>query len=149
MENFINEHLYQLRTSTFVNILTNQTLRKVFEKFIQIGHTHDSEMTILLKRYELYGKIMNNIELINNSDTYESLLNSAPSLLWESRLRSVALNIAERKNFLYILKNLSNETLVEIICHDDYNRFMRKIRGNSEIFKKILRDIYSEANQHC
>lgn len=73
-ENFINKNLEKLKRITSMEILFDPSIRLLFKKFIQRGHTIDLESTNKLERFSLCDRIINNPNLMYNEHIMESLL---------------------------------------------------------------------------
>lgn len=144
MENFVNRKIEKLSDISLMQIISDPPLLILFKKFIQRHHTVKTESMILLERFLLCEKILKNTFLINNSHTIESLLEKSVTYEEEEKLRYLMQPINDKINRLYEVEKLKWNTLIELICHDDYKRFLTSVKKKSKLIKSILILIYGD-----
>lgn len=144
LENFVNRKIEKLSDISLMEIINDPPLLILFKKFIQRGHTVKTESVILLDRYILCDKILKNTFLINNSHTINSLIEACTTYAEEKKIRSVLHPSHEKINRLYELEKFKWNTLLELICHDDYKGFLTAVKRKSHLIKSILIFIYGD-----
>lgn len=139
---FAKDILANMNQITLDEIIHNHIYRNLFAKFIQYGHKSDSDSMKLLKRFILTEKILKNPNIIDDPTTFETLIELSPSFSWEKRILRLSKPEERNLNFVYMIENLKWESIVEIMCHEDYERFLRAIANKSNLILKLLRKIY-------
>lgn len=118
------EHFVMMTVSTLITHPTGSTL---FRNFLRIGHRTDkSEALLLLECHELCRKFVQNLQLIRNESTVDQLLSLCPSFTWERRITE-AFQSGHDHKISEVLKNLQQECVNSIECHNDYDRFRREL----------------------
>lgn len=145
MESFINQKLKKLNNITLMETVNNVIFRRVFIKFIQKIHSTEAELDtmIMIKRYIICQKLLLNHESFEDDETYNKLIELCPSLLWQQKIRNLANRGETDINFTYTMEKLKWETIIELICHDDYKSYLTAIKLKSKIITEILIDIYN------
>jgi hypothetical protein len=144
LENFINRKIETLNDISLMEVITDAPLLLLFKKFIQGGHTVKQESMILLERFFLCEKILKNTFLLNNSHTIENLIEMCTTYTEEEKVRDMLSPVNERINRLYEMEKYKWNTLIELICHDDYKRFLTAVKKKSKLIKTLLISIYGE-----
>lgn len=145
MESFINKKLKKLNNITLMETVNNVVFRRIFIKFIQKLHSTEVEFETMniLKRYIICQKIMLNHEHFEDDETYNKLIELCPSLQWQQKIKILADKGETDLNFTYTMEKLKWETIIELICHDDYKTYLTAIKLKSKIITEILIDIYN------
>lgn len=144
MDKFIKKKLIKLDNITLMETLNDVIFRRIFIGFIQIIHSPQSEFESmnLLKRYSICQKILTNHESFNDDEIFDKLIKYSPNFLWEQKIRGL-LNRGERDlNFIYVMEKLKWETIIELICHNDYKTYLTAIKLKSKIIRELIREIY-------
>lgn len=141
---FAHEYYIKLRTDKTFSTMKNPIYRKLFIKFSQIGQDLDTHTTIIMKRYVLSIKILENPSSINDPDVYETLLILSPSRIWKDRIRNFSIINEGILNFTLMIEDLAWQTMLELIIHPVYHEYLRVIDSNPEFIKENLRQIYYE-----
>lgn len=144
MERFVNKKLNNLNDITLMEVVNSVIYRKTFVKYIQKIHPFEpeTESMTLLKRYILCQKILLNHEDFDNKETFEKLIESCPSYEWELKLKSLE-NVGEKDlHFVYAMEKLKWETIIDLICHNDYKLFLTAVKKRSNLVKTILKEVY-------
>lgn len=144
MENFVNRKIEKLNDISLLEIINDPTLLILFKKFIQRGHSVETESTILLERFLLCEKILKNSFLINNSHTLKNLIEKCSTYESETKLKNALQSTNEKIVRLYEVEKFKWNTLIELICHDDYKRFLTAVKRKSNLIKSILIFIYGD-----
>lgn len=140
----INKKLRVLDKASLMDIIDDVIHRRIFIKFIQKIHESDNktEAMKLLNRYILCHKILNNQENFENKKTFKKLIELCPSILWVQKIENLNNNGKDEMNFEYVMEKLKWETVTELICHDDYKKFLTAIRKKSKLIVEILKESY-------
>lgn len=144
LENFVNRKIEKLNDISLMKIIDDPPLLLLFKKYISRGHTIKSESMILLERFLLCEKVLKNTYLIDNSHTIENLLELCTTYEEEEKVRSLMHPINEKIKRLYEVEKLKWNTLIELICHDDYKRFLTSVKKKSNLIKSILVFTYGD-----
>lgn len=143
VDNFLDNQMEKLSDITLHEIIYDPIFRNLFARFIQYQFfPYDTESVSILKRFILCEKILKKPDIIDNPVIYETLIELSPTFTWEERIRKLSDQAERNLNFLHMMENLKWETLVELICHHDYERFLRAIDEKSLRIKNLLREIY-------
>lgn len=143
MDNLINNQLDKLKNITLHEIIYDPIYRNLLARFIQYQFfQYDTESMTILKRFILCERILKNPDIIEDPVVYETLIESSPTFSWEERIRELSVKSQRHLNFPHMMENLEWETIVELICHHDYERFLRAIDEKSPRITSILREIY-------
>lgn len=144
MDNFLNKILNRLKYISLKEILDDTLLRNLFIKFVQYDIPQDNEAVILLKRFILCEKLIANPVAMDRKTSFENLIERCPSFVWEIKLQNLMHKTGGDLDYVYILECLKWETIIELICHNDYKRFLEAIKTNSKRIRNILATIYTE-----
>lgn len=118
------EHFAMMNVSALV---VHPTGGNLFRNFLRVGHRTDkSEALVFFECHELCEKYLQNLHLIHDQSNVEQLLNICPSFTWEERIID-ALRGADENKIIQMLKDLQQECLSTIECHNDYDRFRREL----------------------
>lgn len=142
MENFVNKKLKKLNQTTLMEIINDTIYRRLFIKFIQKILPGERESTMLLKRFILCQKLMMDKNLFDEKEIFEKLIELCPSFQWEQKIIQLSNGKQKDINFIHVLENLKWETIIELICHNDYKIFLSAIKRNSPAIIKLLREIF-------
>lgn len=144
MDHFINKKLSQLENVTLMETINDIILRRTLIKYIQKLHSSETELEsiILLKRYIICQNILMNHDLFEDRDTFDKLIELSPSFLWEQKIKTLDNKGKKDLNFTYVMEKLKWETVIDLICHDDYKFFLMAIKKKSTLIRSILREIY-------
>lgn len=143
LDNFMENQMEILRDITLHEIIYNPILRCLFTKFMQPENFgFDTESMTILKRFMLCEKILKKPNIIDDTAIYEMLIELSPSFSWEVRIEELSSQSERQLNFRHMIENLKWETLVELICHNDYEQFLKAIDGKSKRIENLLRKIY-------
>lgn len=144
MDSFVAKILNKLDKITLMEIIDNVMLRRIFIKFIQGINPPNTEFESmnLLKRYIICQKIILKNEVFENNEIYDKLIKLCPTFLWQQRIKSLAYRYEKDLNFLYVMEKLKWESVIELICHDDYKSFLTAIKFKSKSIKQILINTY-------
>lgn len=123
---FINLQLEKLQHMTLIGIINDPIAKKLFAKYIQLGHRCDSESTTHLKCYYLCNKILENSKLLSEINILENLIELCPSYAWEQKIRKnlTQQKESQTKDIKSMLTFLKRESIIELECHQDYHRFI-------------------------
>lgn len=143
-EKFIAKNLLKLDSITLMAVLEDVMLRRIFLEFIKKINCEstDFETVKLMRRYVLCQKIILKKELFEEDDIYCKLLKICPNFLWQQRIKALTHRCERDINFLYVLEKLKWESVIELICHDDYRKFLMAIKTKSTQIREILGDTY-------
>lgn len=145
MDNIVIKKLLQkLDNITLMETVDDVILRRIFIKFIQKIHDNEVEFESmkLLKKYMICQKILLNHELFENDYIYNKLLKSCPSFLWEQRIKSLVHTGEKDINFNYVIEKLKWETMIDLICNDDYRTYLMAIKQKSSTIQEVVKEIY-------
>lgn len=144
MDRFVDKKLSSLDKITLMEVVNSVIYRKTFIKYIQKIHPFEpeTESMNLLRRYILCQKILLNHEDFNDKEIFEKLVESCPTFEWEQRIKSLE-NVGEKDlHFVYAMEKLKWETIIELICHNDYKLFLTAVKRKSTIIKNILKEVF-------
>lgn len=144
MENFVNRKIDKMNDISLTEIISDPPLLLLFKKYIQRGHTVETESTILLERYLLCEKVLKDTFLIDDSRTISSLIDKCSTFAEEEKMRNILSPMNEKINRIYEVEKFKWNTLVELICHDDYKRFLTSVKKKSNLIKNMLILIYGD-----
>lgn len=144
MENFVNRKIDKMNDISLTEIISDPPLLLLFKKYIQRGHTVETESTILLERYLLCEKVLKDTFLIDDSRTISSLIDKCSTFAEEKKMRNILNPMNEKINRIYEVEKFKWNTLVELICHDDYKRFLTSVKKKSNLIKNMLILIYGD-----
>lgn len=144
MENFVNCNINKLNKMTSMDIVHDPILQFLFKEFVQRGHSIKTEPTLYIERFLLCDKIIKYPTLLNNKCTMNKLIEKCSTYESEIRLRDLANRGIEPLNHLYELERYKYETLIDLICHEDYKRFLTAVKNKSRLIKEILEFIYGD-----
>lgn len=144
MERFIRKKLNSLDNITLMEVINSVFYRRTFIAYIQKIHPFESktESMVLLKRYILCQKVLVNHDNIDDSDIFENLLESCPTFEWEKKIGSLKNEKDRDLHFVYAMEKLKWETIIELICHNDYKLFLMAIKKKSTLLRNILKEVY-------
>lgn len=127
-----------------MEIVDNVLFRKIFIKFIQIIHPFEVkfESLILLRRYILCQKIIQNNEIIKFEEIYNKLLALCSNSIWEQRIENLVNQSESSISFVNMFEKLKWETIMELICNNDYKAFLIAIKKKSPIIREIIKNSY-------
>lgn len=143
----IDKLLKKLDNITLKETLDDIVYRKIFVKFIQKHHLDEEEIESLniLSRYILCHKILLDQETFDDIEVYQKLLNLCPTQIWQQKIRNLVHQDFRDINFTYVIEKLKWESIIELICHDDYKKYLMAIKRKSKILGTIVRnscDVY-------
>lgn len=144
MDKFTSKTLIKLYNYTLMETLSDVMLRKIFIKFIHSIHSTEIgfESMKILERYTTCQKILSNKTKFKNTEISQKLIILCPNTQWQQRIKKLTLLGENDLNFLYTIEKLQWETVIDLICHDDYKHFLTAIKMKSKLILKILADIY-------
>lgn len=118
------EHFAMMNVSA---LIVHPTGSNLFRNFLRVGHrTDESEALTLFECHKMCGNILENLHLVHDQSTVELLLNRCPSFVWEERLKTTFQGHQEC-DIIQTLKDLQQECVHSIECHNDYDRFRREL----------------------
>lgn len=144
MDRFVGKKLNKLDNITLMEVVNNVIYRKTFIEYIQKIHPfeQETESMNLLRRYILCQKILMDHEHFDDKNIFEKLLDSCSTYEWEKKLTSLKEDKDRDLHFIYAMEKLKWETIIELICHNDYKLFLTAVKRKSSLLKTILKDIY-------
>lgn len=108
-------------------LLVHATGGNLFRNFLCVGHRSDkSEALIHFECHELCANFMQNLDLANDQSSVDQLLSLCPSFAWEQKING-AFQSGQEQKIIEILKDLQQECVNSIECHNDYDRFRREL----------------------
>lgn len=142
VDNFVNKKLKILEHISLIEIINDTIYRKLFTKFLYENQPNQGESMNTLKRFILCQRILRNTNIFDVEEIFEKLIELCPTFLWEQKIKNLSHKGEKDLNFIYVMENLKWESLIELICHNDYKRFLTAIKQKSGRIKDILRTIY-------
>lgn len=144
MDNFTSKTLKKLYKYTLMETLNDVLLRRIFVKFIHDIHSTETEFESIniLHRYIICHKILSNQIKFENTETTQKLIKLCPNFKWQQKIEKLTLLGENDLNFTYIIEKLKWETVIDLICHDDYKHYLTAIKSKSKLILDILRDTY-------
>lgn len=144
MDKFTSKILIKLYNYSLMETLSDVMLRRIFIKFIHSIHSTEIEFESkkILERYTMCQKILSNKFKLKNTEISQKLILLCPNTQWQQRIEKLTLLGEKDLNFLYIIEKLQWETVIDLICHDDYKNFLTAIKMKSKLILEILADIF-------
>lgn len=125
--NLTREQIENFSMMSVSGLITHEAGSRLFRNFLRIGHLRDkSEAMILLECHDVCKKILANLQLVYEKDTVDQLLNLCPTFDFEQRL-SEAFQSGQDQKIVQILQALQHECVRNVECHNDYDRFRRRL----------------------
>lgn len=143
----INKLLGKLESITLMETIDDILFRRIFIAFMQKVHSDRNEIESLkiLSRYIICHRILLDQEIFEDSEVYSKLVELCPNLAWQQKIKSLIQQDSRDINFTYVIEKLKWESIMELICHDDYKYYLTAIRQKSRRIKRIVKsscDVY-------
>lgn len=140
--NFANQILDNMERITSTDIIYNSLYRNLLIKFISTRRHYEAKSFGILKRLVICNGILKNPNLIDEPIIFETLLELSPSFSWEQRIEELSKPSERNRNFIFMMENLKWKRTLDLICHPDFENFMKAVEKRSRLIKKLLRQIY-------
>lgn len=140
----INKLLMKLDNITLMETIDDIMFRKIFIQFMQKIHSDENEIESLniLNRYIICHKVLLDQEILDEQ-VYRNLLDLCPNSIWQQKIRNLVQQDSRDINFTYIIEKLKWESILELISHDDYKRYLMAIKRKSNVLKTIVKDSFN------
>lgn len=140
METFVEKKLNKLKHITLRELINDLIYRRLLIKYIECVNPSSDSMNVL-KRFLLCQKILEKHEFFDLK-TCNKLIELSPSFQWEQKLNILWQKRECDLNFIHQMETLKWETILELICHNDYKCFLSAIKRKSTMIIRILKEIY-------
>lgn len=146
LEQFIDRHMHVFGIiNSFYYTIQNQTLNKLFEKYIFVYKYYNFEEYKQLKLLNLCNSILFSPSSIFNEETQKQLLAICPNDKWKTLIK---IELSDYVKFAPIelkqLFRLRHLNFKQLRNSQIYSSFQNEMLNRSMIMKNLLRDIYNE-----